>query len=938
MEQIIIILNQFFQWVLTTSAMASVMVGLILLAKFILKDKINTRWHYLLWILVIARLILPWTLESSFSVFNLVDIENPSIEVDQQITFSAPHQTADPILSSNALENETETTFAEQFKQQTAAAENQNVSLVSFIMLVWLLGVFCLFAYIYVSNKRFAGKVNSGTLITDPRILQIFGQCKNSMRIRKKIYLIKTSVINSPTLYSSIRPRLLLPEKTIHTFTDNELKYIFCHELAHFKRNDIAVNWLMASLLILHWFNPILWYAYFRMREDQEMACDALALSFISPNESTEYGYTIIKLLENYSLTLATPGVANFSGNKSQLKRRIRMIRFFRKGSYKWSLLGLTVVILLTSIALTNAKSSAVELTHEEVKKALENQGLSVKYTDDVNFDGPLPHSLTFVINDKAELHVTFYKKVNELKKAKESLEQNAKEKGYVVQILEAGSTMFAYYSPEIQDIELDQKIRNAVLQLREFSLTNTKSVEEQWTYVLDLEQEKKLQQEVDNGHRPGKFDPRQVAMEFLMFDLQVKATMDNLILIDTKEGNKLARVDLENGEDAIELQLVQPVRKGEIGIWAVEKYRYLEISTESSGRSVHQPISVGDVSSIEVWGNSTGEGREKQTKENMEKIISWFNSATDIRENKDFLGSTPGSGIIIHLKSGERIVIINSGTDFEVQRNTDKGRVSYWAKQPEIEILLEKLKGKPPAAQSRKPITTQIIEGIGDWPGYRQISFTNGWVKELNGEIGEYVSVAAGAFKNDPKQGVLHVIVHGKGKDSPFLSIDDYPTPGKHGAVRILSFKDFNLVLEAEDGYRWIFNALFGEFIEIEDSKKVTKWEYTLLIAGSPVPTDGKMVVTVSDFDIRLSERQGELPDDSNEVDQAKVKGLYNEHLKILSSIPYEMQGAAGTVIDTTIYSFKDVPKGSIVELNITPDLKTRLGLNTTNIKIKID
>ncbi|CAM3827781.1 M56 family metallopeptidase [Marinicrinis lubricantis] len=361
MEQVVIILNQIFQWVLTTSAMASVMVGLILLAKFLLKDKLNIRWHYLLWILVIIRLILPWTPESSFSVFNLVNLETPLIEGDQQSTFSenSSYEVTDPILSTNNLENVTETSYFGQSKHQEVASENQTVSWISFIMLAWVLGIIFLFMYIFVSHRNFVRKVNSGALISDRRILQLFDQCKHSMHVRKNISLIKTNVINSPTLYGSIHPRLLLPEDTLHTFTNKELTYIFFHELAHFKRKDIPVNWLMTSLLILHWFNPILWYGCFRMREDQEMACDALALSFINPNESTHYGYTIIKLLENYSRSPSTPGVANFSGNKSQLKRRINMIALFKKKSIKWTIVTILLVFGIGLIGLTNPTSES---------------------------------------------------------------------------------------------------------------------------------------------------------------------------------------------------------------------------------------------------------------------------------------------------------------------------------------------------------------------------------------------------------------------------------------------------------------------------------------------------------------------------------------------------------------------------------------------------
>ena len=81
----------------------------------------------------------------------------------------------------------------------------------------------------------------------------------------------------------------------------------------------------MYSLILLNWFNPILWYAYFCMREDQELACDAYALTFIDKEEQIAYGHTIITLLEHYSYQV--PSLANLSRNKRTLKRRIVMIK-----------------------------------------------------------------------------------------------------------------------------------------------------------------------------------------------------------------------------------------------------------------------------------------------------------------------------------------------------------------------------------------------------------------------------------------------------------------------------------------------------------------------------------------------------------------------------------------------------------------------------------
>lgn len=57
-----------FNWVLISSVMASVLAGLILLVKNIFKDKLGANWHYLIWFLLMIRLILPWAPASSFSI------------------------------------------------------------------------------------------------------------------------------------------------------------------------------------------------------------------------------------------------------------------------------------------------------------------------------------------------------------------------------------------------------------------------------------------------------------------------------------------------------------------------------------------------------------------------------------------------------------------------------------------------------------------------------------------------------------------------------------------------------------------------------------------------------------------------------------------------------------------------------------------------------
>lgn len=143
-----------------------------------------------------------------------------------------------------------------------------------------------------------------------------------------------------------------------------------------------------AILLIIHWFNPVLWYANQRMREDQEIASDALALSYLDPVRRESYGYTLIQLLESYTRPVSVPGNVNLSGSKSQLKRRIIMIKQFQFNSYRWSFVGLAAMLIISGCSLTNAtvdKQSSAPSNSPTIDQKTTDTTDTTKTTDTAN-------------------------------------------------------------------------------------------------------------------------------------------------------------------------------------------------------------------------------------------------------------------------------------------------------------------------------------------------------------------------------------------------------------------------------------------------------------------------------------------------------------------------------------------------------------------------
>lgn len=194
------------------------------------------------------------------------------------------------------------------------------------LSVLWLSGVLFLMARIVWAPMRLNAQLAQHEAVTPPAVFEVLEESKRLIGVRQVLPIIQSRAVASPALLGFIRPWLLLPDGMLGRFTPQELRFVFLHELAHLKRRDIAVNWLMTILQILHWFNPLIWFAFARMRADRELACDELALSFAKADENKAYGQAIIKLLEGFARPAVLPGLVGILEDKQQIKKRIEMI------------------------------------------------------------------------------------------------------------------------------------------------------------------------------------------------------------------------------------------------------------------------------------------------------------------------------------------------------------------------------------------------------------------------------------------------------------------------------------------------------------------------------------------------------------------------------------------------------------------------------------
>jgi bla regulator protein blaR1 len=333
-------LEALFSWLIAASWQASVLALFVLLIQRLFAAHLNPRWRYALWLLVLLRLLLPALPESALSLFQFAPPPPAALEVSvTEPLFSSPPP---PLPAANVT--------------VSPAPPASPITFYSLLALVWLSGAVVLLILTWLVNRRFAQQVARAPAISDPELLRLFAEARTELRIRRPIRLIESRQISSPAIMGLSSPTLLLPADVRQKFDPRELRFIFLHELAHLKRGDVIVQALIALLQILHWFNPVLWYAFRRMRIDREPATDALVLSRTGEAEKERYGLMLIKLLEHFNQRHSLPTLVGILEDKDQFKRRFGLIARFTRGAYGWSLLGVLLIALLAVACLTRSK------------------------------------------------------------------------------------------------------------------------------------------------------------------------------------------------------------------------------------------------------------------------------------------------------------------------------------------------------------------------------------------------------------------------------------------------------------------------------------------------------------------------------------------------------------------------------------------------------
>jgi bla regulator protein BlaR1 len=339
-------LEAFTSRLLEMSWQASLLICAVLAVRLLMGPRMPAQWRHALWLLVLLRLVLPWTPASRFSIYSVVP--NPIHLGSTRATLVA--EVAVP--------------------GRAVPASQGHVGVTA---VVWLIGAagfaMWLLAQAVSTILAFRGR----RPVTDKAILELLEDCKEELGIGTYLAIVETPHTRAPALFGWIRPRLLLPPTVLGTLSPDRLRHVFLHELAHLKRHDIAFNWLAAGAQALHWFNPLVWLAFQQARLDMELACDELALARLQDHESGDYGHTILDLLNTWAKPKRLPSLAAITEDVDQVKRRIQMVAAFKKGRHVSRFIPVAILLVLGVVFMVDARSGAADPQSPPVDAAIKS-------------------------------------------------------------------------------------------------------------------------------------------------------------------------------------------------------------------------------------------------------------------------------------------------------------------------------------------------------------------------------------------------------------------------------------------------------------------------------------------------------------------------------------------------------------------------------------
>lgn len=295
-----------------------------------------------LWGIVVVRLLIPFSVPSTFSVYSLLG--------DNAFVIDAARDTQ----AIGMQQNET----AGQMAVIVHGISNAT-NTISIWTVIWAVGVLVCAMFIAVSYWKCRQEFQTSLPVDNDFIRNWL----NIHKQRRVISIRQSSRFSAPLTYGIFRPVILMPTSTEWENTKS-LQYVLAHEYVHIRRFDSIRKLVFIVVPCVHWFNPLVWAMYILANRDIELSCDEAVVRLFGENTKAAYARALISMEETRSGL--TPLCNNFS--KNAIEERITAIMKIKKTTiFSFVLAGFIVAGTTTAFATSaNAQPQQVESVEQD--------------------------------------------------------------------------------------------------------------------------------------------------------------------------------------------------------------------------------------------------------------------------------------------------------------------------------------------------------------------------------------------------------------------------------------------------------------------------------------------------------------------------------------------------------------------------------------------
>jgi len=304
-------MDKIFLQILNMSITAGYVILVVMITRLLLK-KAPKIYSYVLWSVVLFRLICPISFESMFSLVsintkmipqNIVYQQTPKVQsgiaaIDEAINHSLPN----PVVGGSA---------------------NPMQTCIALVSAIWLLGIFILLTYSLITTLRLHHNLKMAHC-TSGNIYEMDG-------------------IKTPFVFGLYKPKIYLPEMLAET----EKAYIIKHEQTHIKRFDYIIKPFAFLVLCVHWFNPLVWIAFFLMGADMELSCDESVIKQMGSAIKKDYSSSLLTLSTGRRIVGGCP--LTFGENNT--KGRIKNVLGYKKPTF-WVIIIAVLTVIVVFVGL----------------------------------------------------------------------------------------------------------------------------------------------------------------------------------------------------------------------------------------------------------------------------------------------------------------------------------------------------------------------------------------------------------------------------------------------------------------------------------------------------------------------------------------------------------------------------------------------------------